>query len=142
MINMQTNYGDIEIELDMENTRKTAENFLRYAKEGFYEGTIFHRVIDNFMIQGGGLLENMERKETHEPVENEADKGGSNLRGTIAMARTSDPDSATSQICKTHPYSLLPTLTVSQALGMRLSSMALTWGRRRPTATRIGEPNF
>jgi peptidyl-prolyl cis-trans isomerase B (cyclophilin B) len=97
MITFQTNLGNIRIELDHENTPKTAENFLAYAKNGFFEGTIFHRVINNFMIQGGGFLPGMLQKNTETPIENEADKGQQNKRGTIAMARTSDPHSATAQ---------------------------------------------
>ena len=94
---MQTNFGDISIELDTENTPKTAENFLNYAKNGFYDNTIMHRVIDNFMIQGGGFDTEMQQKKNSATIENEADKGKSNKRGTIAMARTSDPHSASSQ---------------------------------------------
>lgn len=97
MITMQTNHGDISLELDFVNTPKTAENFVSYVKSGFYDGTIFHRVIDGFMIQGGGFNEDMEQKQTQSPIENEADKGQANKRYTIAMARTSDPHSATAQ---------------------------------------------
>lgn len=97
MITLHTSHGPIKIKLDFENTPKTAQNFLDYAKEGFYEGTIFHRVIDGFMIQGGGLTEDMQNKATKDPIENEANKGGKNNRGTLAMARTMDPHSATAQ---------------------------------------------
>lgn len=97
MITLETNFGAITIELDHENTPITAQNFTEYAKENFYNGTIFHRVINGFMIQGGGFEPDMSQKETKEPIENEADKGEKNLRGTIAMARTSDPHSASSQ---------------------------------------------
>ena len=97
MITLQTNYGDIKIELDLENTPNTAENFLAYAKEGFYDGTIFHRVINNFMIQGGGFDTNMKQKSPKTSIENEANKGQPNTRGSIAMARTSDPHSASCQ---------------------------------------------
>ena len=97
MITLKTTYGDIKIELDHENTPITAKNFLSYAQEGFYNGTIFHRVINNFMIQGGGFEAGMQQKATKDPIENEADKGGSNVRGAIAMARTDDPHSATAQ---------------------------------------------
>ena len=92
-----TNLGKIELELDSENAPKTVENFLKYVKTGFYDGTIFHRVISGFMIQGGGFEPNMNQKETLDPIENEADNGLSNLVGTIAMARTNDPHSATAQ---------------------------------------------
>lgn len=97
MITLHTNFGDIELELDFDKAPKTAQNFKQYAESGFYNGTIFHRVIDGFMIQGGGFTPDMEQKETGEPVENEADNGLSNDNGTIAMARTMDPHSATAQ---------------------------------------------
>lgn len=97
MITLKTNYGDITLELDFTNTPNTANNFLTLAKNGFYDGTIFHRVIDGFMIQGGGFNEDMEHKETDNTIENEADKGTANKRYTVAMARTSDPHSASSQ---------------------------------------------
>ncbi len=97
MIRIQTSYGAVVIDLDAERAPKTVENFLSYVNEGFYDGTLFHRVIDNFMIQGGGFLPGMTQKTTHAPVENEARNGLRNERGTIAMARTSDPHSATAQ---------------------------------------------
>lgn len=97
MITLHTNFGDIELELDFDKAPKTAQNFKQYAESGFYNGTIFHRVIDGFMIQGGGFTPDMEQKETGEPVENEADNGLRNDNGTIAMARTMDPHSATAQ---------------------------------------------
>jgi peptidyl-prolyl cis-trans isomerase B (cyclophilin B) len=94
---IETNLGNIEIELDHVNTPITCNNFITYAEQGHYDDTIFHRVIDGFMIQGGGLTADLSQKETNEPIENEADKGLTNKTGTIAMARTSDPHSATSQ---------------------------------------------
>ena len=97
MIIFNTNHGPISIELNSEKAPKSAENFLQYAKEGFYNGTIFHRVIDGFMIQGGGFEPGMSQKANHDPIDNEADNGLSNLTGTLAMARTAEPDSATSQ---------------------------------------------
>lgn len=97
MITLHTNFGDITLELDSEKAPKTAANFQQYAEDGFYEGTIFHRVIDNFMVQGGGFTVDMEQKETKAPIENEADNGLKNDCYTIAMARTMDPDSASSQ---------------------------------------------
>jgi peptidyl-prolyl cis-trans isomerase B (cyclophilin B) len=97
MIVFSTNLGDISIELDMARAPVSSKNFLRYCKEGFYEGTIFHRVIKGFMIQGGGFTENMDEKPTHDPIVNEANKGLSNAMGTIAMARTDAPHSATGQ---------------------------------------------
>jgi len=97
MIHMKTNYGTLVIELDEGKAPKTVANFLAYAKEGFYDNTIFHRVIDKFMIQGGGFGPGMTQKATHAPIENEASNGLRNARGTLAMARTSDPHSASSQ---------------------------------------------
>ena len=97
MIKLNTNKGTIVIELDAEKAPITAENFLQYARDGFYDGTIFHRVIDGFMIQGGGMQPGMIEKQTRAPIKNEADNGLKNERGTIAMARTPDPDSASSQ---------------------------------------------
>lgn len=99
MITLHTNMGDISIELDFENAPKTAANFMKYAEDGFYEGTIFHRVIDGFMVQGGGMTADMNDKDEgrREAIENEADNGLSNDLGTIAMARTMDPHSATCQ---------------------------------------------
>jgi peptidyl-prolyl cis-trans isomerase B (cyclophilin B) len=97
MIVLKTNYGSFTIELDLEKAPISAANFLQYAEDGFYDGTIFHRVIDNFMIQGGGFDAGMQEKANRECIENEADNGLQNLSGTLAMARTSDPHSATSQ---------------------------------------------
>jgi len=97
MITLETNHGAISIELDFVNTPLTAENFMNYAKEGFYEGSIFHRVISGFMIQGGGFDERMNHKTTKASIKNEAKLGQPNQRGTVAMARTSDPHSASSQ---------------------------------------------
>ncbi len=97
MVTMRTNYGDIVLELDFENAPKTAANFMEYVNEGFFDGTIFHRVIDNFMIQGGGFDVDMKQKSCKDPIENEADNGLKNDNGTIAMARTMDPHSATAQ---------------------------------------------
>lgn len=97
MITLHTNHGDIVIELDEVNTPETAKNFRQYAEKGFYNGTIFHRVINNFMIQGGGFDVDMNQKATDAPIKNEANKGGKNTLGSIAMARTNDPHSASSQ---------------------------------------------
>ena len=94
---METSMGTITIELDDVKAPETTANFLKYASEGFYDGTIFHRVIDGFMIQGGGFTSDMNQKLTHEPIRIESMNGLKNDRGTIAMARTMDPDSATSQ---------------------------------------------
>ncbi len=96
-VEMETSMGSIVLELDAGKAPATVANFLAYAREGFYDGTIFHRVISNFMIQGGGFTEDMKQKPTNAPVQNEADNGLSNDTGTIAMARTSDPHSATAQ---------------------------------------------
>lgn len=92
-----TSHGDITIELDAEKAPVTIENFLRYVDEGFFDGTLFHRVIPGFMIQCGGLTEDMHEKKGHAPIKNEADNGLRNLRGTLAMARTANIHSATSQ---------------------------------------------
>ena len=97
-VNIKTSYGDIILNLNSEAAPKTVDNFIAYVKAGFYDGTIFHRVIKGFMIQGGGLTENLKEKQgSFAPIQNEADNGLKNLRGTIAMARTNDPHSATSQ---------------------------------------------
>ena len=96
-VTLKTNMGDIVVELYPEKAPKTVENFLQYAKSGFYNGTIFHRIINGFMIQGGGYDKNMEEKKTRAPVQNEAKNGLKNLPYTIAMARTPNPHSATAQ---------------------------------------------
>jgi len=96
-VDLETNMGKIVLELDPKNAPKSVENFLSYANEGFYEGTVFHRVISRFMIQGGGFTESYEKKPTRDPVVNEANNGLENLRGTVAMARTNKPHSANSQ---------------------------------------------
>jgi len=96
-VRMQTNMGDIVLELYAEQAPKSVANFLQYVDEGFYSNTLFHRVIDDFMIQGGGFTPQFERKETRAPIVNEADNGLKNLRGTLAMARTFEPHSATAQ---------------------------------------------
>ncbi|TDF39856.1 peptidylprolyl isomerase [Alteromonadaceae bacterium M269] len=97
MVTFKTNYGVIKLSLMVEEAPKTVENFLAYAKEGFYDNTIFHRVINGFMIQGGGFEAGMEQKPTKDPVANEANNGVKNALGTVAMARTNDPHSATCQ---------------------------------------------
>ena len=97
VVELDTNMGAIVIELNEEKAPKTVENFLNYVKSGQYDGTIFHRIIDGFMIQGGGMDAEMNEKPTNAPIENEADNGLKNDKGTIAMARTQDPHSATSQ---------------------------------------------
>jgi peptidyl-prolyl cis-trans isomerase B (cyclophilin B) len=97
MITLHTSKGDIKINLFTEKAPKTCKNFQDYVSEGHYDGTIFHRVIKKFMIQGGGFTEDMIQKKTKDPIENEADNGLSNKKYTIAMARTSDPHSATCQ---------------------------------------------
>ena len=97
MITIKTNHGDIGVELFDEKAPISCENFRQYIRDGHYAGTIFHRVIPNFMIQGGGMDENMSSVATREPIKNEADNGETNVRGTLAMARTNVVDSATSQ---------------------------------------------
>ena len=97
MITLNTNLGKIVIELDAAKAPKTCANFEKYVSEGHYDGTIFHRIIDGFMIQGGGFTPDMAQKATRDPIENEANNGLSNLTGTIAMARTNQPHSASAQ---------------------------------------------
>ncbi len=97
MVVLHTNYGDIVLELDAEKAPKTVANFLEYVRSGHFDGTIFHRVIDGFMIQGGGFEPGMVQKSTNASIENEADNGLKNDVGTIAMARTMDPHSASAQ---------------------------------------------
>lgn len=94
---LETSLGKIVLEIYQDKAPETAKNFLKYVDEKFYDGTIFHRVIPNFVIQGGGLTKDMVEKDTYPAIKNEADNGLSNLRGTVAMARTMDPHSATSQ---------------------------------------------
>jgi peptidyl-prolyl cis-trans isomerase B (cyclophilin B) len=97
MVTLTTNFGPITLELDAQAAPETVANFLQYAKDGHYDGTIFHRVIDGFMIQGGGFTPDMQQKATRPPIKNEADNGLKNEAYTVAMARTPNPDSATSQ---------------------------------------------
>lgn len=97
MVTLKTSEGDIKVELFTEEAPVSSENFLNYARAGYYDGTIFHRVIDGFMIQGGGFTADMQRKQTEEPIKNESGNGLKNERYTLAMARTSAADSATSQ---------------------------------------------
>lgn len=96
-VTIHTNQGDIRLELYPQEAPLSVENFLQYTSDGFYEGTIFHRIISHFMIQGGGMTADMGRKTTRDPIINEADNGLKNLRGTVAMARTNEINSATSQ---------------------------------------------
>ncbi|MGB0734040.1 MAG: peptidylprolyl isomerase [Pontibacterium sp.] len=97
MITLHTSLGDIQLKLDYKKAPITAKNFEQYVRDGFYDGVIFHRVINNFMIQGGGFEPGMVQKDTRAPIENEADNGLSNKKYTIAMARTMDPHSASAQ---------------------------------------------
>ena len=97
MITLHTNFGDIKIQLNEEKAPNTVKNFIQYAESGHYSGTIFHRVIENFMIQGGGFENDMNQKAVSEPIKCESNNGLSNKTGTVAMARTSDPHSATAQ---------------------------------------------
>ena len=101
-VTLETSHGNIVIELNEEKAPKTVANFLAYVNDGFFDGTIFHRVIPNFMIQGGGFLPNMEQKDCSATIENEADNGLANDLGTIAMARTNEPHSATAQFFINH----------------------------------------
>ena len=97
MVVFSTNFGDIKLEMMHDEAPISVENFLKYVDDGFFDGTIFHRVIPGFVIQGGGFTEEMKQKETEAPIKNEADNGVKNLRGTLSMARTQVVDSATSQ---------------------------------------------
>ncbi|MFT4653757.1 MAG: peptidyl-prolyl cis-trans isomerase B (cyclophilin B) [Kangiellaceae bacterium] len=97
MVLLKTNFGDIKIKLFEKEAPNTVANFIAHVEEGYYDGTIFHRVISSFMIQGGGFEPGLDQKATKSPIENEADNGLSNKEGTLAMARTNDPHSATSQ---------------------------------------------
>jgi peptidyl-prolyl cis-trans isomerase B (cyclophilin B) len=97
MVRLHTNFGPVTLELDAAKAPKTVANFLEYVRSGHYDGTLFHRVINGFMIQGGGFASGMKQKSTSEPIENEANNGLRNEKYTIAMARTSDPHSATAQ---------------------------------------------
>ena len=99
---LETSMGDIHIELDAEKAPATVENFVKYVRDGFYDGTIFHRVIKGFMIQGGGFNDQMIQKMAQDPIKNEANNGLPNVRGSIAMARTQDPHSATAQFFINH----------------------------------------
>lgn len=96
-VQLETSMGNIVIELNREKAPETVENFLAYVEDGFYNGTVFHRVIENFMVQGGGFDQNFQQKQTRAAIQNEADNGLSNQRGAVAMARTNDPHSATAQ---------------------------------------------
>ncbi|WP_122151436.1 peptidylprolyl isomerase [Paraburkholderia sp.] len=97
MVELHTNHGVIKLELDAEKAPKSVENFLNYVKAGHYDNTVFHRVIDGFMIQGGGFEPGMKQKPTEGPITNEANNGLKNVNGSVAMARTNDPHSATAQ---------------------------------------------
>jgi peptidyl-prolyl cis-trans isomerase B (cyclophilin B) len=97
MVELHTNHGVIKLELDADKAPKSVENFLNYVKAGHYDNTVFHRVIDGFMIQGGGFEPGMKQKPTQAPIDNEANNGLKNVKGSIAMARTNDPHSATAQ---------------------------------------------
>ncbi|WGS48509.1 peptidylprolyl isomerase [Paraburkholderia sp. D15] len=97
MVELHTNHGVIKLELDADKAPKSVENFLNYVKAGHYDNTVFHRVIDGFMIQGGGFEPGMKQKPTAEAIDNEANNGLKNVNGSIAMARTNDPHSATAQ---------------------------------------------
>ncbi|QYD67441.1 peptidylprolyl isomerase [Paraburkholderia edwinii] len=97
MVELHTNHGVIKLELDADKAPKSVENFLNYVKAGHYDNTVFHRVIDGFMIQGGGFEPGMKQKTTQAPIDNEANNGLKNVKGSVAMARTNDPHSATAQ---------------------------------------------
>jgi len=117
---LNTNFGAITIELFEDKAPQSAANFIQYATDGYYNGTLFHRVIPNFMVQGGGFDTDFQQKETREPIENEADNGLANERGTLAMARTNDPHSATSQF--------FINVTDNDFLNHRSKANGQTWG--------------
>jgi peptidyl-prolyl cis-trans isomerase A (cyclophilin A)/peptidyl-prolyl cis-trans isomerase B (cyclophilin B) len=117
---LKTNMGDIVIELYPDKAPKSVENFLAYVNSGFYDGTIFHRVIDNFMVQGGGFTRELRQKPTKPAITNEAKNGLSNLKGTVAMARTSDPNSATAQF--------FINIADNQRLDYTSDQNGMTWG--------------
>jgi len=119
-VTVHTNHGSIRLELYPQQSPITVENFLQYANDGFYEGTIFHRIISHFMIQGGGMTADMAPSQTRDPIVNEADNGLKNLRGTIAMARTNDVNSATSQF--------FINVEVNGALDHTSTENTRTWG--------------
>ncbi|MCU7915473.1 MAG: peptidyl-prolyl cis-trans isomerase [Candidatus Thiodiazotropha sp. (ex Gloverina cf. vestifex)] len=101
-VEMMTSMGSIKLELDRGKAPETVDNFVQYVRDGFFDGTVFHRVIKGFMIQGGGFTPDMKKKSTRAPIQNEAKNGLKNMRGTLAMARTSDPHSATAQFFVNH----------------------------------------
>jgi len=148
-VTIQTTKGDIVVELDAKAAPITVANFRRYVKEGFYEGTVFHRVIPGFMIQGGGYTADMAEKKTHSAINNEASNGLKNERGTIAMARTPLPDSATSQFYINHrdnkmlDYGTCPDGYGYTVFGKVIKGMevvdAIAGG---PTVMRDGEKSF
>ncbi|TVS13211.1 MAG: peptidyl-prolyl cis-trans isomerase [Wenzhouxiangella sp.] len=117
---LHTNHGAITLELFEDEAPQSVANFLQYARDGHYDGTLFHRVIPNFMIQGGGFDTDFEQKSTRDPIENEADNGLANERGTVAMARTNDPHSATSQF--------FINVTDNEFLNHRSKASGQTWG--------------
>lgn len=117
---LHTNFGAITVELFEEEAPESTANFLQYARDGHYDGTVFHRVINNFMIQGGGFDTDFNQKETREPIQNEADNGLENKRGTLAMARTNDPHSASSQF--------FINVTDNDFLNHRNKASGQTWG--------------
>ncbi len=136
MIIFTTNLGNIEIELNMDKAPVSSKNFLKYCQDGFYEGTVFHRVIKGFMIQGGGFTESMQEKTTRVPIANEANRGLKNIIGTIAMARTDAPHSATAQFFinladndfldhTAQPIKVGVTLSLAQSLRVWMSLMPL-----------------
>jgi cyclophilin family peptidyl-prolyl cis-trans isomerase len=118
-VTLETNQGVIVLELDPAKAPATVANFLEYVKSGFYDGTAFHRVIDGFMIQGGGFTADLAKKDTRAPIQNESENGLSNARGTIAMARTNDPHSATAQFFIN---------TVDNGAGLDHGKTAQLWG--------------
>ena len=129
VVEMQTNLGTMKIELYPDKAPKTVDNFLSYVRGGFYDGTIFHRVVPGFVIQGGGFTADMDKKDTEPPIENEADNGLLNARGTICMARTNDPSQR--HVAVFHQHQRQPRARLSRSLAPRMGLCGLWQDRRR-----------
>ena len=138
MVKLHTNHGIITLELDAERAPETTENFLQYVKDGHFDNTVFHRVIDGFMIQGGGFEPGMKQKPTRAPVKNEADNGLKNDTYTVAMARTSDPHSATAQFFINVADNDVPQPHRVQRRKAGVTACSAAWSRARTSWTRSG----
>ncbi len=129
MVTLHTTFGDIKLRMFADEAPATVENFLQYCRDGFYNGTLFHRVIDGFMVQGGGMASGMEEKPTRAPIKNEADNGLSNLTGRLAMARTMEPHSASSQFFYQRERQLVPGSQSQNARRLGLLCVCRSGGR-------------